>query len=102
MKRTLMLIVVAGLVVLAAEGTGLSSGSKAAPDNIPATVAPEIVIGMQSDDGSFFVVRLEITDAVRPSPVAAWAQLGIIQQLPDATTLVLLGLGGLFYRRRKG
>jgi len=48
------------------------------------------------------MVYLKITDVGRPEPVAASAGADIIQQLPDATTLALLGLGGLLYRRRKG
>jgi hypothetical protein len=44
---------------------------------------------------------MEETDVGRPGPVTASAGADIIQQLPDATTLALLGLGGLLYRRRK-
>jgi hypothetical protein len=101
MKKLLMLIIVAGLVVFAAEGTGLASGGKVAPANIPPTITPDVVIGMQADDGLICVVYLEITDSDRPSPAAAFARADILQQLPDSTTLVLLGLGGLLYRRRK-
>jgi hypothetical protein len=99
MKRILMLTAIAGLLVLAAEGTGFSSAGKVAPDGISATAAPDIVIGMQADDGSFYVVQLELAD--KAVPAGAVLRSGIFQQLPDATTLVLLGVGGLFYRRKK-
>jgi hypothetical protein len=101
MKRTLMLIMVLGLAVLPADRTGFSFDNSAAAGNISTGTSPDVVLGIQSDDGSICVVYLEITDAVRPEPVAASAQLGIIHQLPDMTTLVLLGFGGLLYRRRK-
>jgi hypothetical protein len=101
MKKILMPIVVLGLVTLAADRTGLSSNNAATADNIPVVTSPDVVLGIQSDDGSVCVVYLKITDAGRPEPVAASAQLGIIHQLPDMTTLVLLGFGGLLYRRRK-
>ena len=63
--------------------------------------SPDIAIGIQSDDGSVRIVYLEITDAGRAGPAAASAGADIIQQFPDMTTLALLGLGGLLYRRRK-
>jgi hypothetical protein len=100
MKKILMLIVVLGLVTLAAGWTGLSSNNVAA-DNIPQATSSDIMLGIQSDDGSICIVCLEVTDVGRPSPTAAWAQADIIHQLPDATTLALLGLGGLLYHRRK-
>jgi len=101
MKKLMMLIMVLGLAVLPAERTGFSFDNSAAADNTPAVTSPDVVLGIQSDDGSVCVVYLKITDAVRPEPVAASAQLGIIHQLPDMTTLVLLGFGGLLYHRRK-
>ena len=94
-----MLTAIAALLVLAAEGTGFSSAGKAAPDSVSAAAGPDIVIGMQADDGSFYVVQLELAD--KALPARAFLRSGIFQQLPDATTLVLLGVGGLFYRHKK-
>ncbi|MFA5252332.1 MAG: hypothetical protein WC454_07095 [Phycisphaerae bacterium] len=101
MKKLMMLIMVLGLTVLAANGTGLSFNNSSAADNVPVVTSPDVVLGVQSDDGSVYIVYLEITDTGRPVPAAASAQADIIGQLPDATTLVLLGLGGLLYRSRK-
>ena len=101
MKKILMLIIASGLVILVAEGTVFSSPGKAAPDNVPVVVAPDIVVGMQAGDGSVCVVYLEITGLDRPNPAAASAQADILHQLPDSTTLLLLGFGGLLYSRRK-
>ena len=101
MKRILMIKAVAGLVTLAAAGTAISSVCEKAPEKISVAAAPEIVIGMQSNDGSFYVIRLETADAVIPCPDAASMRLDILQQMPDLKTLILLGLGGLLYSRRK-
>jgi hypothetical protein len=100
MKKLMMLIVL-GLTVLAANRTGLSFSNSSAADNVPVMKSPDIAIGIQSEDGSVCIVYLEITDACRPGPAAASAGADIIQQLPDMTTLALLGLGGMLYRRRK-
>ena len=80
---------------------GLSFNNSSVSDNVSAITSPDIVLGIQSDDGSVCIVHLEVTDAGRPGPAVASAGANIIQQLPDATTLVLLGFGGLLYRRRK-
>jgi hypothetical protein len=101
MKKSMIFIMVLGLTVLAVNGTGLSFNNSSAADNVPAMTSPDIVIGIQSDDGSVCIVYLEITDAGRPGPAAASAGADIIHQLPDMTTLALLGLGGLLYHRRK-
>jgi hypothetical protein len=101
MKKLMMLIMVLGLTILAVNGTGFSFDNSAAADNVPIMMSPDIVLGIQSDDVSVCIVYLEITDVARPGPAAASAQADIIHQLPDAATLVLLGLGGLLYRRRK-
>ncbi len=101
MKKLMMFIMVLGLTVLAANGTALSFNNSSAAYNVSAMTSPDIAIRMQSDDGLVCIVYLEITDAGRPGPAAASAGADIIQQLPDMTTLVLLGLGGLLYRRRK-
>jgi hypothetical protein len=102
MKKLMMLIMVIGLAVLAANGTGFSFDNSAAADNITMAASPDVVSGGQSDDSSVCIVYLEITDVGRPESAAAPAQADIIHQLPDAMTLALLGLGGLLYRRRKG
>ncbi len=99
MKRILMLVAVAGLVILAADGSAVSSAGGTASDNVSA--APDIMIGVQSDDGSFYVVRLEVVNADNSGPVTASSHVNVLHQLPDTTTLILLGLGGLLYRRRK-
>ena len=101
MKKLMMFIMVLGLTVLAANGTGLSFNNSSATDNVPVTTSHDIVLGIQSDDGSVCTVYLEITDAGQPGLTGAFAHADIIHQLPDATTLALLGLGGLLYRRRK-
>jgi hypothetical protein len=101
MKKLMMLIMVIGLTVLAANETGFSFNNSSTSGNVPVITSPDIAISIQSDDGSVRVVYLEIADFGRPGPSAAWAGASIIQQLPDATTLVLLGFGGLLYRRRK-
>jgi hypothetical protein len=100
MNKILMLITVLGLTVLSVNGTGFASGNRAA-DNVSMVTSPDVVLNMQSDDGSVCIVYMEETDVGRPGPVTASAGADIIQQLPDATTLALLGLGGLLYRRRK-
>ena len=101
MKKLMMLIMVLGLTVLAANGTGLSFNNSSAADNVPVMTFPDVVTGLKSDDGSVCIVYLEIIDMGRPIPAAATAQADLIQQLPDITTLALLGLGGLLYHRRK-
>jgi hypothetical protein len=101
MKKLMMLIMVIGLAVFGANGTGFSFDNSDAADNVPVMTFPDVVTGLQSDDGSVCIVYLEIIDAGRPGPAAASAQADIIHQLPDVTTLALLGLGGLLYRRRK-
>jgi hypothetical protein len=101
MKKVMMFIMVLGLTVLAANGTGLSFNNSFASDNVPVMTSPDIVLGIQSEDGSVCIVYLEITDAGRTGPAAASAGADIIRQLPDITTLALLGLGGLLYRHRK-
>lgn len=101
MKKLMMFIMVLGLTVLAANGTGLSFNNSSAACNVSAMTSPDITIGIQSGDGSVCIVYLETADSSRPGPAAASAGASIIQQLPDATTLVLLGFGGLLYRRRK-
>jgi Cu/Ag efflux protein CusF len=101
MKKLMMFIMVLGLTVLAADRTGFSFDNSAAADNITIATSSDVVLGVQSDDGSVCTVYLEITDVGRPGLTGAFAQADIIHQLPDATTLVLLGLGGLLYRRRK-
>jgi hypothetical protein len=101
MKKLMMYIMVLGLTVLAANGTGLSFNNSSAACNVSAMTSPDIAIGIQSGDGSVCIVYLETADAGRAGPVAASAGADIIRQLPDMTTLVLLGFGGLLYRRRK-
>ena len=100
MKKLMMLIMVIGLAVFAADGTGFSSNNNTA-DNIAVVTPSDIAPCTQSDEGPVGIVYLEITDVGRPRPDAASAQADVIHQLPDATTLVFLGLGGLLYRRRK-
>ncbi len=97
----MMFIMVLGLPVLAVNWTGFSFNNSSAANNVSVTASPDIAIGIQSDDGSVCIVYLKITDADRPGPATASAGADIIRQLPDATTLVLLGFGGLLYRRRK-
>jgi hypothetical protein len=101
MKKLMMLIMVLGLTVLAANGTGLPYNTSSAADSVPVITSQDVVPGVQSDDGSVCIVYVEITNTGRPEPAAASAGANIIQQLPDMTTLALLGLGGLLYRRRK-
>jgi hypothetical protein len=101
MKKLMIFIMVFGLTVFAANETGLSFNNSSAAGNVSVMTSPDIAIGIQSGDGSVCIVYLEITDAGRPGPAAASAGADIIQQLPDTTTLALLGLGGLLYRRRK-
>ena len=101
MKKLMMLIMVLGLTVLAANGTGLSFNNSSAADSVPVMTSQDVVPGVQSDDGSVCIVYIEITDMGLPVPAAVSAGADIIQQLPDMTTLVLLGFGGLLYRRRK-
>ena len=102
MKNTMMLIMVLGLVTLANSWAGTSSDNLASfADNSVTMTCPDVVIGIQSDDGSVCVVYLEITDVGRPAPVSASALANITTQLPDIATIMLLGLGGLLYRGRK-
>ena len=96
------LIVVLGLTVFGANGMVFSFDKSAAADNVPVMTPLDAVPGVQSDDGLVCIVYLEITDVSQSGPAAvSAAQADIIHQLPDTTTLVLLGLGGLLYRRRK-
>ena len=101
MKKLMMFVMVLGLTVLAANGTGFSFNNGSDSGNVSVMTSPDVAIGIQSSDGSVCIVYLEIADAVRPGPVAASAGGYLVQQLPDVTTLVLLGFGGLLYRRRK-
>jgi hypothetical protein len=101
MNKAMMLVMVLGLTVLAANGTGFSFDNSSACGNVSTIKSPDIAIGIQSADGSVSIVYLEIADIGTTGPAAASAGVNIIQQLPDATTLVLLGFGGLLYRRRR-
>ena len=101
MKKLMMLIMVIGSAVFGANGTGFSFDNSNTADNVPVIAFPDVVTGLQSDDGSVCIVYLEIIDMGRPIPTVTPAQADIIQQLPDITTLALLGLGGLLYHRRK-
>jgi len=96
-----MPIMVLGLAALPANREGFSFDNRDAADNITMVTSQNVVPAIQSDDGAVCIVYLEITDAGRPGPAVAYTGTDIIQQLPDMTTLVLLGLGGLLYRRRK-
>ena len=70
MKKLMILIMVLGLTVLAANGTGLSFNNSSS-DNVPAMTSPDIAICIQSDDGLVHVVYLEIADSGRPGPAVA-------------------------------
>lgn len=95
------IVMILGLAVFPAKGTGLSSCNSSATCNVSTTAFQDVVIGIRSDDSVVCIVYLETADAGASVPTAACAGADIVQQLPDVTTLVLLGLGGLLYRRRK-
>jgi hypothetical protein len=56
-----------------------------------------VLVGVQQADGSINIVYLN-PDNVRPSRAGVWGEM--VSMLPDAMTIALLGLAGLFYRRR--
>ena len=91
---------VLGLAAGAQAGTGLLLCDNPATDNVLLTVSSVIVVSTQSDDDLVCIVYLEPTDVGQSRPVGALAKGDTIRLLPDATTLVSLGLVGLFYRRR--
>ena len=93
----MIIMTVIGLTVLAASRTGLACTCV----NTCAVTSPAIMVGVQPGDGSVCVICVETSEIVKPAPAAVSAAADIIQQLPDMSTLVLLGMGGLLYRRRK-
>jgi hypothetical protein len=56
-----------------------------------------IMVGVQQADGSINIVYLN-PDNVISSRAGVWGET--VSMFPDAMTIVLLGLAGLFYRRR--
>jgi hypothetical protein len=59
------------------------------------------VVGVTQATGEWF--RFDITDSSQTIEIwsTGWASLGTIALIPEPTTMALLGLGGLFLRRRK-
>ena len=101
MKNILMLIIVPGLVLLSPVNTKTALCDSFPCEYAPTAVSPDISIVVPSDCTSVCVVYVEITDVGRPGPVSASAMANITTQLPDISTIMLLGLGGLLYQRRK-
>jgi len=56
-----------------------------------------VLIGVQQPDGSVNIVYLN-PDSIKLHNARVWDQA--VSMFPDALTIVLLGLAGLFYRRR--
>jgi hypothetical protein len=100
MNKMLMIIMVLGLALLSPANMQLAISDSPSSENAAMTVSPDSIVVL-SDSTSVCIVYFEIADIGRPSPAAASAQAGIIHQLPDVQTLVLLGFAGLLYRRRK-
>jgi hypothetical protein len=91
---------VLGIAAGAQAGTGLPLCDNPATNNALLMVSSVTVVGTQSDDDLVCVVYLEPTDVGQARPVGTLAKGDTIRLLPDAMTLVSLGLVGLFYRRR--
>jgi hypothetical protein len=96
-----MLIMVLGLVLLSPVHIKSAFCDSFNCEDTTMAVSPEITIVLPSDCTSVCVVYLETADVGRPGPVSSCALANITTQLPDTATIMLLGLGGLLYRRRK-
>jgi hypothetical protein len=101
MNKIRMLIMVLGLALLSPANMESALCDSFASEDASTAVSPDISIVVPSDCISVCVVYVEITDLGRPGPVSASALANITTQFPDISTIMLLGLGGLLYRRRK-
>jgi hypothetical protein len=101
MNKILMLMMVLGSALLSPADVESALCGSFTGENTPMAVSPDISIAVPPDCTSVCIVYLEITDVGRPGPVSASALANIATQLPDTATIMLLGLGGLLYRRRK-
>jgi hypothetical protein len=101
MKKIAMLIMVLGLVLLWPVHMKSALCDSFACEDTTTTLLYDISIVVPSDCTPVCVVYLEIADVGRPGPVSSCALANITTQLPDTATIMLLGLGGLLYRRRK-
>ncbi len=101
MKKVMMLRMILGFILLVYIGSALSFAKSPVNDTILVIRSSDTVLEIQSDDNVICVVFMDVSYAdSRLSPLAA-AQANIIHQMPDAATLILLGFGGLLYRRKR-
>jgi hypothetical protein len=56
-----------------------------------------VLVGIQQADGSINIVYLN-PDSAKTHNAGVWGEA--VSMFPDALTIALLGLAGLFYRRR--
>jgi hypothetical protein len=101
MNKIMTLIIVAGLVLLSLVHAKTAICDSLLRENTQMAVSPDVSIAVPSDCTSVCVVYVETNDLARPEPVSASALANITTQLPDIPTIMMLGLGGLIYRRRK-
>jgi hypothetical protein len=100
MNKIWMFIIVSGLVLLSPAHMQAALCDSFTCEGTFVALSPDISIAVPSDCTSVCVVYVEITDLSRPAPVSTCALGNITTQLPDTSTIMLLGLGGLVYRRR--
>lgn len=96
-----MLLTVSGLVLLSPVHMKAALCDSFTCEHTYVALSPDISIAVPSDSASVYVVYVEMTDISRPAPLSTCAAANIATQLPDTSTIILLGLGGLLYRRRK-
>jgi hypothetical protein len=77
----------------------LGATLQAATNDNPCTLGDSsiVLVGIQQADGSIDIVYLN-PDSVKPRSAGVWGET--VSMFPDAMTIALLGLAGLFYRRR--
>jgi hypothetical protein len=101
MNKILMIIMVLGLAFLSPANTQSALSDSFISEDTPMAVSSDVSIVVPSDCTLVCFVYLETADIGRPVPISVSTMANITTQLPDTATIILLGLGGLLYRRRK-
>jgi hypothetical protein len=100
MNKIGIFIMVFGLVLLSPIHMEAAFCDSFSSENTFVLLSPDISIVVPSDSTSVYVIYIETADISSPVPVSTCAMGNIATQLPDTSTIILLGFGGLLYRRR--